>query len=99
MKGKGTFKISSQNKEKGFTVMNEDTIFLLRECNAGCKSATNSMEQVMPYLADEKLKSIIDEYNDQHIKLADEGILINTRPPLMKVLIWRKNWCSWSRNL
>ena len=35
--------------------MNLDTINLLKECNAGCKSATNSMEQVLPYVKDEKL--------------------------------------------
>lgn len=52
--------------------MNEDTIFLLRECNSGCKSATNSMEQVQPYIDNEELKAIIDEYNDRHIKLGDE---------------------------
>lgn len=54
------------------TAMNEDTIYLLRECNAGCKSATNSMEQVQPYIANEKLLSIIYEYNDKHIKLGDQ---------------------------
>jgi hypothetical protein len=52
--------------------MNEDTINLLKECNAGCKSATNSMEQVQPYIENEKLKSIIDGYNDKHIKIGDE---------------------------
>ncbi len=52
--------------------MNEDTAKLLKECNAGCKSATNSMEQVQPYITDEKLKSTIDEYNDKHIKIGDE---------------------------
>jgi len=52
--------------------MNEDTIKLLKECNAGCKSATNSMEQVLPHVKDEKLRSIIDEYNNKHIKLGDE---------------------------
>lgn len=52
--------------------MNEDTINLLKECNAGCKSATNSMEQVQPYIKNEKLKFIIDEYNDKHIKIGDE---------------------------
>lgn len=52
--------------------MNEDTINLLKECNAGCKSATNSMEQVQPYIEDDKLKSIIDGYNDKHIKIGDE---------------------------
>lgn len=51
---------------------NEDTINLLKECNAGCKSGTNSMEQVLPYIENEKFKSIIDEYNDKHIKIGDE---------------------------
>jgi hypothetical protein len=54
------------------TTVNKDTINLLKECNAGCKSATNSMEQVQPYIKNEKLKSIIDEYNDKHIKIGDE---------------------------
>ena len=52
--------------------MNEDTINLLKECNAGCKSATNSMEQVKPYIENENLKSIIDNYNNKHIKIGDE---------------------------
>ena len=52
--------------------MNDDTIKLLKECNAGCKSATNSMEQVQSYLNDDSLKSLIDEYNDKHIKIGDE---------------------------
>lgn len=52
--------------------MNKDTVYLLRECNAGCKSATNSMEQVQPFISNEKLKSVINEYNDKHIKIGDE---------------------------
>ncbi|NLM97446.1 MAG: hypothetical protein GX175_07555 [Halanaerobiaceae bacterium] len=52
--------------------MSNDTINLLRECNAGCKSATNSMEQVLRYLDNEDLKILINEYNDKHIKLGDE---------------------------
>lgn len=52
--------------------MNEDTIKLLKECNSGCKSATNSMEQVQSFIGDEKLKSIIDRYNKMHIKIGDE---------------------------
>ncbi|AQS60116.1 hypothetical protein B0537_14150 [Desulforamulus ferrireducens] len=52
--------------------MNEDTIYLLRECNAGCKLATNSMEQVKPYISNEKLMSIINQYIDKHIKIGNE---------------------------
>jgi hypothetical protein len=52
--------------------MNDDTIKLLKECNAGCKSATNSMEQVLPSVDNETLKALINEYNDKHIKIGDE---------------------------
>ena len=52
--------------------MNEDTISLLKECNSGCKSATNSMEQVLGYVKNEKLASLINKYNDKHIKIGDE---------------------------
>lgn len=52
--------------------MNEDTINLLKECNAGCKSATNSMEQVKSYIENKNLKAIIDNYNHKHIKIGDE---------------------------
>ncbi len=52
--------------------MNEDTIKLLKECNAGCKSATNSMEQVLQFNNNEELKNLINEYNDKHIKIGDE---------------------------
>ena len=51
--------------------MNLDTINLLKECNAGCKSATNSMEQVLPYVKDEKLKKTIEECNEKHIRLGE----------------------------
>ncbi len=52
--------------------MNNDSIELLKECNSGCKNATNSMEQVLPYVKDDKLRKIIEDYNKKHIKLGDE---------------------------
>lgn len=52
--------------------MSEDTISLLKECNAGCKSATNSMEQVQPFLSEGKLKDTINHYNKEHIALGDK---------------------------
>ena len=52
--------------------MNCDSIKLLKECNSGCKNATSSMEQVIPYVKEEKLKKIIEDYNKKHIKLGDE---------------------------
>lgn len=52
--------------------MNDDTVNLLKECNAGCKSATNSMEQVLPYTNDEELKSLIKKFNQEHIEIGEE---------------------------
>lgn len=52
--------------------MSKDTIALLKECNAGCKSATNSMEQVLEFTKEGKLKEIIEQYNKKHIELGDK---------------------------
>ena len=46
---------SKNEKWEEYVSMN-DTVCLLKECNAGCKSATNSMEQVMGYV-----KKLLDE--------------------------------------
>lgn len=51
---------------------NEDTVKLLKECNAGCKNATNTMEQVLPYLKKGDLRRIIEEYNEEHAVLGKE---------------------------
>lgn len=51
--------------------MNEDTVLLLKECNSGCKMATNSMEQVKPYIEKENFKSLIENYNSRHIEIGD----------------------------
>ena len=52
--------------------MNQDTIEILQQCNSGCKNATNSMEQVEPYIKDEHLKQLIESYDKKHISLGDE---------------------------
>lgn len=60
--------------------MNEasDTVKLLDECCTGCKYGTNSMEQVMSYTKDERLKSLISRYNDKHISYGDRcHVLLN----------------------
>lgn len=49
-----------------------DTVALLKECNAGCKSATNSLEQVRDYVKDEKMKALVEEYNRRHVALGDK---------------------------
>ncbi len=52
--------------------MNNDSIELLKKCNSGCKNATDSMEQVMEFISDEKLRKVVHEYNRKHIDIGDE---------------------------
>lgn len=52
--------------------MNQDTIELLSEINAGCKMAISSMEQVGRNVDDKKLKDIIRRYTDEHIEVQEQ---------------------------
>ncbi len=52
--------------------MNENSINLLKECNSGCKNATDSMEQIIPYIKDNCLKKLVEDYDKKHIELGDE---------------------------
>ncbi len=63
----------TMKKQERKNRMNKDTVCLLKECNSGCKSATNSMEQVMPFIEDKpSLKKLIERYNEKHIAIGDE---------------------------
>ena len=52
--------------------VSQDTIELLKECDAGCKMAIDSMEQISKYVIDEELKSIIQKHNAAHIKVEED---------------------------
>lgn len=49
-----------------------DTQLLLQECNAGCKMAGKSMEQVCDFVKDDRLKKMIEKYQEEHKKLEKE---------------------------
>lgn len=53
-------------------MVNEDTIKLLKECDAGTKTAVNSFYEVMEYVSDENLKKILQESHDKHEKYGNE---------------------------
>jgi len=53
--------------------MQDHTIRLLKECNSGCKMAVNSMEQILGYVSDGKLRKLIEEYEEKHQKLEYES--------------------------
>ena len=52
--------------------MNKESLNLLKKCNSGCKNGTNSMEQILDFVRDEKLKRTIKEYDKRHIEIGDE---------------------------
>ena len=52
--------------------MSEDTIKLLKECDAGRKMAMDSIAQVEKYAEKEALKKLLDQYQKKHEKLKEE---------------------------
>ncbi len=67
--------------------MNNDTVKLLRECNAGIKMGTNAFKKVLPRVKNNGLKREIESCNSLHCKLGDRahGMLTDlgadTKPP------------------
>lgn len=51
--------------------MEDDTIKLLRECNAGIKMGVSSLEDVLPHVQDDKLENLLMQSKDTHCRLGD----------------------------
>lgn len=51
---------------------NQDTKDLLKYCNAGCKTATDSIEQVMEYVKSSKFRKLLQKYNEKHVQLGEK---------------------------
>ncbi|PJJ27887.1 hypothetical protein [Lacrimispora celerecrescens] len=49
-----------------------DTINLLRECDAGIKMGVASIDEVLEYAYDDKLKKYLIDCKDKHVKLKEE---------------------------
>ncbi len=78
--------------------MENDTVKLLRECDAGVRMGTASIEDVLPHVRAEKLKELLDTCKDEHdklnteirtrlTKLEDDGKAPN---PIAKSMSWMK---------
>lgn len=76
----------------------EDTVKLLRECNAGIKMGVDSIDQVLDKISDDKLKKILIDNKEKHQALGsdthkllnevhDEGKEPN---PMAKSMSWIK---------
>ena len=53
-------------------MIEQDTIRLLRECDAGIKMGVSSLEQVMDYASSERLKHILTKSKIEHEKVKEE---------------------------
>ncbi|MDO5293023.1 MAG: hypothetical protein Q4F05_09765 [bacterium] len=53
-------------------MVNDDTIKLLKECNAGVKMAVSSIDELLDKVQDEALKNRLIENKNDHSKLGDE---------------------------
>ena len=79
-------------------MIEQDTIKLLRECDAGAKMGISSIEDVLPYVRSDKLKSYLCECKTEHDKLKIEiDTLLNkysdngkSPNPIAKGMSWMK---------
>lgn len=53
--------------------MKSDTISLAGHCDAGCKMAVDSMEQISRYVTDENLRTVINSSKNRHKDLEQEA--------------------------
>ena len=53
-------------------MVEQDTIQLLRECDAGVKMGVSSIEDVLEKAQNDDLKRLLREYRTEHEKLEDE---------------------------
>ncbi len=53
-------------------MIEQDTIRLLRECDAGVKMGVASIDDVLEYVSDKDFKKLLTHCKEEHIKLSDE---------------------------
>ncbi len=53
-------------------MIEQDTIKLLRECDAGVKMGVASIDDVLPYVKGEDLKTLLSECKEEHERLKGE---------------------------
>jgi len=53
-------------------MVEQDTIKLLRECDAGVKMGVSSIDEVLEFVEDAELKRLLNDCKDEHDKLDNE---------------------------
>ena len=53
-------------------MVEQDTIKLLRECDAGIKMGVSSIDEVLEYIKSDTLRKELEQCRNEHVKLQDE---------------------------
>ena len=53
-------------------MVHQDTVELLRECDAGIQMGVSSIADVLPHVQDDALRVLLEKYQAEHEKLARE---------------------------
>lgn len=53
-------------------MINEDTVNLLKECNAGIQMGVSSIDEVLPRVESSQLETILNDYKNKHTQLGNE---------------------------
>ena len=53
-------------------MVEQDTIKLLRECDAGIKMGVSSINEVLEYIKSDTLRKDLEQCRNEHVKLQDE---------------------------
>ncbi len=59
-------------RKEGYYMIEQDTIRLLRECDAGVKMGISSINDSVRYVGDEKLKGILEQSLEKHEMIKDD---------------------------
>ena len=79
-------------------MVNNDTVNLLKECNAGIQMGVSASDEVLPKVESKKLETLLNDYKDKHTQLGNEtnGLLqeLGEEPkepnPMAKGMSWLK---------
>ncbi len=58
--------------ERVIFLIEQDTIKLLRECDAGVKMGTKSIDEVLPHVLSDEMAKCLTACKDEHLKLGHE---------------------------
>lgn len=56
--------------------MDEQTTYLLKECTSGCKRGIESINLIMEYVEDDKLKELLEAYKEKHKEIENEAAVM-----------------------